>query len=97
MTLAEFREGLSKPKPPAGLKPPLEALWYDARGDWDRAHRVVMGAKGRDAAWVHAYLHRKEGDLENARYWYRQAKRAEGTGALATEWEAIAAALLARD
>jgi hypothetical protein len=96
MTLAEFRATLATPKPPPGLPRPLEALWHDARGDWDRAHRVAMKAKGRDAAWVHAYLHRKEGDLDNARYWYREAKQPEGTGALEKEWAAIAAALLAR-
>ena len=96
MTLAEFRDALAEPKPPAGLAAPLEALWYAARGDWDRAHRIVMDAKGRDAAWVHAYLHRKEGDLDNARYWYRKAHRPEATGTLEAEWEAIAADLLAR-
>jgi hypothetical protein len=73
MTLAEFRGLLSQPKPPAGLGALLKALWHDARGDWDRAHRIAMDAKGRNAAWVHAYLHRKEGDLDNARHWYRKA------------------------
>ena len=94
MTLAELRDSLARSKPPAGLEASLEALWHDARGDWDRAHRIAMDAKGRDAAWVHAYLHRKEGDLDNARYWYRKAKRPEATGALENEWAAIAAALL---
>jgi hypothetical protein len=93
-TLAAFRDTLSRPGPPAGLSAPLGALWHDARGDWERAHRIAMSADGRGAAWVHAYLHRKEGDLDNARYWYRKAKRPEATGALETEWAAIAAALL---
>ncbi len=97
MTLAEFRAALSEPKPPAGLAAPLAALWHDARGDWERAHRVAMKARGRDGAWVHAYLHRKEGDLDNARYWYRKAQRPEATGTLEAEWAAIAAALLAGD
>jgi len=96
MTLAEFRDALAKPKPPAGLATPLEALWYAARGDWDRAHRLAMDAKGRDAAWVHAYLHRQEGDLDNARYWYRKAHRPEATGTLEKEWAAIVSALLER-
>jgi len=96
MTLTELRDTLSRPKAPAGLEAPLEALWHDARGDWDRAHRIAMDAKGRDGAWVHAYLHRKEGDLDNARYWYRKAKRPEATGALENEWAAIASALLER-
>lgn len=95
-TLAEFRETLSGPQPPAGLDAPLQALWHDARGDWGRAHRIAMDAKGGDGAWVHAYLHRKEGDLDNARYWYRKAKQPEATGALDEEWAAIADALLAR-
>jgi hypothetical protein len=82
---------------PAGLDPPLQALWHDAKGDWATAHRVVMNAQSAAAAWVHAYLHRKEGDLDNARYWYRKAKRAEATGTLDDEWAAIVEALLARD
>lgn len=82
---------------PAGLSLPLQALWHDARGDWATAHRTVMNAQSAAAAWVHAYLHREEGDLDNARYWYRKAKRPEATGELADEWAAIAAALLARD
>jgi len=92
--LAEFRASLASAKPPDGLPAPLAALWHAERGDWDQAHRIVMDAKGAGAAWVHAYLHRQEGDLENARYWYRKANRPEVTGDLATEWSAIATALL---
>jgi len=94
MTLAEFQASLEGAKPPAGLAAPLEALWHAGHGDWDRAHRIAMDAKGADGAWVHAYLHRQEGDLENARYWYRQAKRPEATGGLPSEWSAIVAALM---
>jgi hypothetical protein len=94
MTLAEFRASLSTPRPPRGLGPPLAALWHAGRGDWDRAHRTAMNAASRDAAWVHAYLHRQEGDLDNARYWYRKARRPEATGALEKEWAAIVATLL---
>jgi hypothetical protein len=96
VTLAEFRDTLAAAKPPPGLAKPLAALWHAGRGDWERAHRIVMSARSRDAAWVHAYLHRQEGDLGNARYWYRQAKRPEATGALEAEWAAIAAAILGR-
>jgi hypothetical protein len=96
VTLEEFRASLAKPRPPAGLGKPLEALWHAGRGDWERAHRIAMSAKSRDAAWVHALLHRQEGDLDNARYWYRQAKRPEHGGTLDEEWAAIAADLLAR-
>lgn len=94
MTLDDFRASLDAGEPPPGLAAPLVALWHDARGDWDRAHRAVMDAKGEAAAWVHAYLHRKEGDLDNARYWYRLAKRPAAEGALEDEWTAIAVALL---
>lgn len=97
MTPAALRRSVSAAHPPAGLSPPLEALWHDAKGDWAAAHRKVMNAQSAAAAWVHAYLHRKEGDLENARYWYRKAKRPEATGALDDEWSMIAAALLGRD
>lgn len=97
MTPASLRRSASAARPPAGLTPPLEALWHDAKGDWATAHRVVMNAQSAAAAWVHAYLHRKEGDLDNARYWYRKAKRVEATGPLDEEWAAIAAALLAPD
>lgn len=97
MTPAALRRSVSAAHPPAGLSPSLEALWPDAKGDWATAHRIVMNAQSAAAAWVHAYLHRKEGDLENARYWYRKAKRPEATGALDDEWSMIAAALLGRD
>jgi len=79
------------------MPPPLEALWHDAKGDWATAHRIVMNAQSVAAAWVHAYLHRKEGDFHNARYWYRKAKRPEATGTLDEEGMGIAEALLARD
>jgi hypothetical protein len=97
MTPAAFRRSTSAAHPPADLPPPLAALWHDGKGDWATAHRIVMNAQSAAAAWVHAYLHRKEGDLENARYWYRKAKRPEATGTLEDEWMAIAKTLLARD
>ena len=94
MMLAEFKRTVSQPKPPARLTPPLEALWWAAKDDWDKAHGIVMKQDSREAAWVHAYLHRVEGDLDNAGYWYRQARRPAASGALPAEWDAIAAALL---
>ncbi len=77
---------------PEGLPPLLEALWWDARGDWDRAHQVAQGVEGAAGAWVHAYLHRKEGDLSNADYWYRRAGRARPVLSLEAEWEDLARA-----
>ena len=96
MTPAAFAASASDdPAPPAGLAPPLGALWWDRRGDWDRAHAAVAeDAQGRDAAWVHAYLHRREGDAGNALYWYRRAGRPAASAPLAAEWDEIAAALL---
>ena len=95
MTLAEFKRSVSKTKPPPRLEPALAALWWQAKGDWQRAHALVMDEGGKDCAWVHAYLHRVEGDLGNARYWYGQAGKASPTGRLRDEWDSIAAALLA--
>jgi hypothetical protein len=94
MNVAAFKTSLTKSKPPADLAPPLTALWWAAKGDWDKAHGIVMKEESRDAAWVHAYLHRVEGDLDNAGYWYRRARRPVDSGPLPAEWDAIAAALI---
>ena len=95
MTLAEFKTTLSAPAPPAGLSPALAALWHDARGDWDTAHQVAQDVDSADGAWIHAYLHRKEGDASNAAYWYRRAGKPVAAASLDTEWSSIATALLA--
>jgi hypothetical protein len=95
MSPADFEHSLSKATPPKGLSASLSALWWAKKGDWERAHKLVMDEQGPDAAWVHAYLHRVEGDLPNARYWYGQARRKAATGPLEAEWAAIVAALLA--
>ena len=99
MTSEEFRRNLSGDKPPEGLSPLLCALWTEARGnwahgDWDAAHKIVQDESGADAAWVHAYLHRREGDLSNARYWYGRAEKPEHGGTLEDEWAELVAALL---
>ena len=94
MTPSEFKRSLSSKTPPSGLSPALTALWWAGKDAWDKAHDIVMNADGPDCAWVHAYLHRVEGDRDNARYWYRQARREPATGELASEWSAIVAALL---
>jgi hypothetical protein len=72
----------------------LVALWHDARGDWDAAHTVAQDVPDPDGAWVHAYLHRKEGDLGNAAYWYRRAGKPAATGSLEEEWRQIVGAFL---
>ncbi|WP_149537994.1 hypothetical protein [Siccirubricoccus phaeus] len=80
--------------PPPGLTPALRALWWDARGDWHAAHEAAQAGEDADSAWVHALLHRREGDLANADYWYRRAGRRRPAGPLEAEWAAIASALL---
>lgn len=95
MDLAAFRATLERPDPPQGLPAALRALWWDAKGDWTRAHEAAQEQEGTpDCDWVHAYLHRREGDLGNAGYWYRAAGRPVASGPLDAEWAAIATALL---
>jgi hypothetical protein len=94
MNLSQFKNSLAKPKPPAGLAPALTALWWAAKDEWEEAHNIVMDEAGKDCAWVHAYLHRVEGDLDNARYWYRRAQRPVASDPFAAEWDAIAEILL---
>jgi hypothetical protein len=94
MTPSEFKSTLSSKKPPGGLSPARTALWWAGKDAWDKAHEIVMSGEDADCAWVHAYLHQVEGDDDNARYWYRQARREPATGELASEWAAIVAALL---
>ena len=89
-----FERSLADASPPAGVSPLLEALWYDAEDNWDRAHRIVQAISCAEAAWVHAYLHRKEGDIWNADYWYSQAGRRRPNLSLEDEWRSLVAALL---
>jgi len=91
---ADFRTSLSGAAPAPDLDAPLAGLWWAAKGSWDQAHKIVQDESSADAAWVHAYLHRVEGDLGNAGYWYRQAGRPVATDSLESEWERIVAALL---
>ena len=91
MTLEELRQSQNEP---AGLTRPLRAMWHDARNHWEAAHRIAQDDESREAAWVHAYLHRREGDISNARYWYAKAGKAEYRGSLEDEWMEIVNALL---
>ena len=95
MTLDDFRSTLKAPQPPEDLSPALHAMWHDARGNWDAAHTLAQGIDGKAGAWIHAYLHRKEGDNANAAYWYRRAGQPVANDGLDEEWSRIAAALLA--
>jgi hypothetical protein len=94
MTITEFQNSIHDQTPPSNLSTELQALWFDAQGNWDEAHRLAQDSGSRDGAWVHAYLHRKEGDASNARYWYRQAQRTMPALSLEQEWVEIATALL---
>ena len=95
MTPDEFRKTLTNVNAPAGLSPALRAMWHDARGDWDEAHSVAQAIDDKSGAWVHAYLHRKEGDASNAAYWYRRAGESIARDDLDEEWSRIVSALLA--
>lgn len=94
MTLQRFRESLSGDQPPVELSLALAGLWWNAKGDWTRAHEAAQQDEGPAGAWVHAYLHRNEGDLSNADYWYGRARRARPQSSLEQEWLQIAEALL---
>lgn len=93
MTLEEFRATLAAGGPPK-VAPALVALWHDATGNWDAAHNTAQAIEDATVAWVHAYLHRKEGDAGNAAYWYRRAGRPVSRASLDMEWEQIATELL---
>ena len=95
MTFEEFKQTLSSGAPPE-VSPPLRALWHDGRGDWDAAHTVAQDIDDATGAWIHAYLHRKEGDLGNAAYWYRRADQPVATDSLDAEWARIVDTLLSR-
>lgn len=94
MTPEEFQKSLAGDEPPASLSAYLEALWHDAKGDWEKAHTLIQDIDDQTAAWIHAYLHRKEGDTGNADYWYRRAGKKRPDIFLQEEWNRITAALL---
>jgi hypothetical protein len=96
MTLDQLRASLHQPGPPANLPRLLPALWWEAQGDWNQAHEIAQAEQTPDAAWVHAFLHRKEGDTSNAAYWYRQAGQPHCKLPLDNEWDQIASAPLTR-
>jgi hypothetical protein len=90
MTRDQFDGSLNDADPPPDADPALRALWHDAKGEWAAAHAIVQDREGTPAYdRLHAYLHRKEGDVGNARYWYRRAGAAEFRGTLAAEWDEL--------
>ncbi len=94
MDLTAFRDSLKDSTPPAGTSKGLQALWQDAKGDWEAAHTLAQDTPDPEGAWVHAYLHRVEGDESNAGYWYGRAEKPHCQTSLEEEWVEIATALL---
>jgi hypothetical protein len=94
MDMQEFRDSVASGQPPKSLNFALTGLWWDAKGDWTRAHDSAQQDQGQAGAWVHAYLHRKEGDSSNAAYWYQRAGKPPQRGSLQEEWLSIAESLL---
>ncbi|WP_414565362.1 MULTISPECIES: hypothetical protein [unclassified Anabaena] len=95
MNTQEFLRLIEKQRScPQTLPKALQAMWYEKQGNWDKAHEIVQNASDADSAWVHAYLHRQEGDLSNARYWYKKSNQPEFFGDINQEWEEITSCLL---
>jgi len=88
-TLTQFKTSLNDSEPDPWLAVQLKSLWYDGKGNWNLAHKQVDQLNDRESAWVHAYLHRKEGDTGNADYWYRRAGKVRPDLSLSQEWEAL--------
>ena len=94
MNFESFMKSLDKEHPPAGLSPYLLSLWYDAKGDWSKAHEIIQDEENKSGSWIHAYLHRKEGDIWNADYWYNRAGKNRPSVSLKEEWKEIALTFL---
>ena len=94
MNFEEFRQTLSFSQPPEKTSGHLLSLWYDAKGDWEKSHTLIQDIHDTTAAWIHAYLHRKEGDIGNADYWYHRAGKKRPSTTLQEEWEQIIKTLL---
>ena len=94
MNLESLINSLSSDEPPPDLSVHLRSLWYDAKGDWERSHTIIQEINDRNAAWIHAYLHRKEGDIGNADYWYHRAGKSRPSLTLQEEWKEIVKAIV---
>lgn len=98
LTFEQFQQSLmTDSQCPASLSPALQALWHGKRGNWTNAHEIVQEQSDFASAWVHAYLHRVEGDLSNAHYWYRRSGQPPYQGSIEQEWEHITLALLSEN
>jgi hypothetical protein len=94
MTFEQFKQSLKDSNPPVDINPLLESLWHDAKGDWEASHNIAQDIHTNDGSWIHAYLHRKEGDLSNAGYWYQRAGKPTCRQSLEQEWESLVKAFL---
>jgi hypothetical protein len=94
MEFSEFKESTSGVDPPDFISDYLKALWYDFKGEWEKSHTIIQDIESKTAAWIHAYLHRKEGDIWNADYWYTCAGRKRPLATLEEEWESIVKQLI---
>jgi len=94
MDLEQFKQSLSQDRPPSQVSDHLKALWHDARGNWEQSHNIIQDIDDNNATWIHAYLHRKEGDIWNADYWYSKAGKKRPSVSLQQEWENIVAAII---
>lgn len=94
MNYDQFYASITEPAPPQNISVYLQALWYDGKGDWDASHETIQDLPDKTASWIHAYLHRKEGDTFNANYWYNKASKRMPGYSLDQEWEEIVKALL---
>jgi hypothetical protein len=94
MNVSSFKESLSGKEPPKNSSVYLNALWHDAKGEWDKAHKLIQDDEDKNASWIHAYLHRKEGDNSNASYWYSRAGKKKPSVSIEKEWEEIVTALI---
>ena len=94
MTIDQFNESITRDEPPQDLSIPLTALWWDAKGEWKRAHDLVDELETPDGIAVHAYLHRKNGEASNARYWYGKTGRDLSNLSFEAEWQAVVSQLL---
>jgi hypothetical protein len=89
MNITDFRQSLTAAAPPAGSSIYLQSLWYDAKGNWEQAHTLIQDLTDKKAAWIHAYLHRCEGDVWNANYWYNKADQRMPGYSLEQEWKEL--------
>lgn len=94
MDFKEFKSSLAEPAPPSAISNMLLALWYDAKGNWHKAHEIAQDINNTNGSWIHAYLHRKEGDDSNAGYWYSRAGKNFSKSSLQDEWEEITKEML---